>query len=199
MFLYNYIHLVSSFSYWYKADKAGVTVTTNTQAIDTAAETIGAITLGCTWSAKKTNTETAFTLGTDNLSLVELSSGNSYVYQGTVDSSGTDHRKAVANRAGEQYIKVTIRLQGTVNSAQYGTYTVTVAAGEYDADVLYLQSSESAISWVEGSFAKSLEFTLTVSANAVDQSYSFWLVAKGIENVDQSSSKNGGSLTVTVA
>ena len=187
---------------WYVAASATFNTIAETSNIATAAETVGAISLTASWSAKKTNTNDDFALTgakPDKLSLVDWSNGNTYVYAGTADPA---NKKTVATRAGIQYAKVTVTLTGTVNSSQYGTYTGTVSAGSGENDILYLQDATNAIAWDNGQdtaeFSKSLEFTVAISADSVNVSYSFWVIAKGLE-VDQTTTKNSGSLSVSVA
>ena len=180
---------------WYKADSgAGVTVSTGSGNITTAAETIGAITLTAEWSAKAADNSTAFNLSSGRLSLVDTNDGKTYVYNGTVDAA---HKQevAAANRGGEQFIIVSVTLSATgLNSAQYGTYGVVVNA----ADVLKLYQTESAtsVTWGTSNFAASLTLAdMVINSAAPSKTYSFIVVAAG---ADSQQNAVTGSLSVAV-
>ena len=187
---------------WYKATGAIVSITTPTSTIATAEETVGTITLSCAWSAKKANNTDVFALTgatPDKLSFVDFTDGKTYVYNGTVDEN---HKQEVSSRGGEQFAIVTVRLTGTITSAQHGSYKFTVEAGANDSttqDILYIYQTVGAtsVTRTEANFGKSLDLaaSTTLSSASVDVSYSFIVAAKGLDQ-DQSTEYNNGTLTV---
>ena len=196
---------------WYKASAANPSITSgSTQDIATALENATSLNLTATWSAKKADNSTTFTLGTDKVSLVDLADGKTYAYNGTADA---DHKQEVATRGGEQFVIVNLHLAATgLTSSQYGTYSVSVSAGAIDAtpnpasptnqDILYIYKTKSAtsVTWGASNFDKSLSLDNIVFSEGTSISYdcSFIVVGKGLE-VDQTSTYKSGTLTANVA